>query len=211
MRELQLNPDAAYQALVERISAAYAHGQLQAHRAVNEHLTRTFWQIGHDIVEYEQGGQTRAAYGQSLLANLSRDLRLRHGKGFSRSNVIRARQFYLAYPKGATLSHLLSWSHVVELLKLDDPLERGFYEQQCAREKWSVRELQRQIKSSLFLRLAASREKSEVLKLATKGNIVSQPDDLLRNNLFVSRYAVELPKKTEMERFLKQVGKEVGR
>ena len=118
--------------------------------------TRTFWQIGHDIVEFEQGGQTRATYGQALIKNLSHDLRLRHGKGFSRSNVIRARQFYLAYPKGATLSHLLSWSHVVELLKLDDPLERGFYEQQCAREKWAVRELQRQIKSSLFLRLAVS-------------------------------------------------------
>ncbi|RFC52395.1 MAG: putative nuclease of restriction endonuclease-like (RecB) superfamily, DUF1016 family [Verrucomicrobia bacterium] len=182
MSDLQLNPDAGYQALLDRISAVYADGQLQAHRAVNEHLTRTFWQIGHDIVEYEQGGQIRAAYGKSLVTNLSRDLRLRHGKGFSRSNVIRARQFYLAYPKGATLSHLLSWSHVVELLKLDDPLERGFYEQQCAREKWAVRELQRQIKSSLFLRLAASREKSHVLKLAAEGNIVSQPDDLLRDS-----------------------------
>jgi hypothetical protein len=182
MSDFQLTKDAGYQALVDRISAVYAHGQLQAHRAVNEQLTRTFWQIGHDIVEYEQGGQTRAAYGQSLITNLSRDLRLRHGKGFSRSNVIRARQFYLAYPKGATLSHLLSWSHVVELLKLDDPLERGFYEQQCAREKWAVRELQRQIRSSLFLRLAANREKPHILKLAAEGNIVSQPDDLLRDS-----------------------------
>ena len=182
MSDFQLSTDPGYQALVDRISAVYAQGQLQAHRAVNEQLTRTFWQIGHDIMEYEQGGQPRAAYGQSLITNLSRDLRLRHGKGFSRSNVIRARQFYLAYPKGATLSHLLSWSHVVELLKLDDPLERSFYEQQCAREKWAVRELQRQIKSSLFLRLAASRDKSQVLKLAAEGNIVSQPDDLLRDS-----------------------------
>ena len=99
MSDLQLTTDPGYQALVDRISAVYAHGQLQAHRAVNEQLTRTFWQIGHDIVEFEQGGQTRAAYGQSLITNLSRDLRLRRGKGFSRSNVIRARQFYLAYQK----------------------------------------------------------------------------------------------------------------
>jgi predicted nuclease of restriction endonuclease-like (RecB) superfamily len=76
----------------------------------------------------------------------------------------------------------LSWSHVVELLKLDDTLERSFYEQQCAREKWAVRELQRQIKSSLFLRLAASRDKADILKLASQGHIVSQPDDLLRDS-----------------------------
>ena len=81
---------------------------------------------------------------------MSGDLTLRHGNGFSRSNVIRIRQFYLAYPKGATASHLLSWSHWVELLKLDDPLERSFYEQQTVREKWAVRELQRQKKSSIF-------------------------------------------------------------
>lgn len=182
MSDSQLTTDPGYQTLVDRISAIYAEGQLQAHRAVKAHLTQTFWKIGHDIVEFEQGGQARAAYGQALLTTLSHDLHLRHGKGFSRSNVIRARQFYLAYPKGATLSHLLSWSHVVELLKLDDPLERSFYEQQCAREKWAVRELQRQIKSSLFLRLAASRDKADILKLASQGHIVSQPDDLLRDS-----------------------------
>jgi predicted nuclease of restriction endonuclease-like (RecB) superfamily len=182
MSNSQLTADPGYQTLVDRISAIYAEGQLQAHRAINAHLTQTFWNIGHDIVEFEQGGQARAAYGQALLTTLSHDLHLRHGKGFSRSNVIRARQFYLAYPKGATLSHLLSWSHVVELLKLDDPLERSFYEQQCAREKWAVRELQRQIKSSLFLRLAASRDKADILTLASQGHIVSQPDDLLRDS-----------------------------
>ena len=106
---------------------------------------------------------------------------LRHGKGFSRSKVIRVRQLYLVYPKGATVSHLLSWSHVVELLKMEDPLERSFYEQQTLREKWTVRELQRQKKTSLFLRLAAGKDKETVLKLASQGQIVSQPSDLLRD------------------------------
>jgi hypothetical protein len=88
------------------------------------------------------GGKVRAEYGKNLLTRLSRDLTLRHGKGFSRRNVIRIRQFYTAYPKGAKPSHLFSWSHVVELLKLDDPLERSFYEQQAIHDKWSVPELQ---------------------------------------------------------------------
>ena len=74
----------------------------------------------------------RADYGKALIANLVRDLGLRHGKGFSRANVIYMRLFYQRYPDGAisqTLSDLLSWSHIVEPLKIEDPLERGFYEQ----------------------------------------------------------------------------------
>jgi len=107
-------------------------------------------------------------------------LTLRHGKSFSRSNIIRIRQFYIAYPKGATVSHLLTWSHLVELLKIDDQLERSFYEQQTTRERWSVRELQRQKASSLFLRLAASKDKAGILQLASQGQAVEQPSDLLR-------------------------------
>ena len=76
--------------------------------ALNAQITETYWQIGHHIVEFEQGGKVRADYGKGLLTSLSRDLTLRHGKGFSRSNVIRIRQFYLVYPKGAKASHLLS-------------------------------------------------------------------------------------------------------
>ncbi len=145
----ELTTDTAYQSLLSRISEVYTAGQLRAQQAVNAQLTATYWQIGHDIVEFEQGGKARADYGKALLDTLSRDLTYRHGRGFSRSNVIRIRQFYLTYPKGATASHLLSWSHVVELLKIDDPLERSFYEQQTLREKWAVRELQRQKKASV--------------------------------------------------------------
>ncbi len=176
-----LAADAAYQGLVRRISEVYTSGQLRAHQAVNSELTATYWQIGHDIVEFEQGGNVRAEYGKALLTRLSRDLTLRHGRGFSRSNVIRIRQFYLIYPKGATLSHLLSWSHVVELLKIDDPLERSFYEQQTIRERWAVRELQRQKKTSLFLRLAAGKDKQAILQLASQGQIIAQPADILRD------------------------------
>lgn len=144
-------------------------------------MTETYWLIGHDIVEFEQGGKARADYGKGLLATLSRDLALRHGKGFSRSNVSRFRQFYLAYPKCATASHILSWSHVVELLKIDDPLERSFYEQQTIREKWAVRELQRQKQTSLFLRLAAGKDRDAILQLAQQGQVIEQPADLLRD------------------------------
>lgn len=170
-----------YQQLLGRISEVYTAGQVRAHQAVNASITETYWQIGHDIVEFEQGGKTRADYGKGLLTSLCRDLTLRHGKGFSRSNVIRIRQFYLVYPKGAKASHLLSWSHYVELLKLEDELERSFYERQAIREKWSVPELQRQKKSSLFLRLAAGKDEDAILQFASQGQIIARPADLLRD------------------------------
>ena len=181
MNSSDLTADDGYRSLLGKISDVYTTGQTRATQAVNAHITETYWQIGHDIVEFEQGGKTRADYGTGLLASLSRDLTLRHGRGFSRSNVVRIRQFYLAHPKGATLSHQLSWSHIVELLKIEDPLERSFYEQQTLREKWAVRELQRQKKTSLFLRLAAGKDKDSILQLATQGQIIAQPGDLLRD------------------------------
>ena len=181
MSSRNLTADDGYQSLLGKISEVYTTGQARATQAVNTHITETYWQIGRDIVEFEQGGKTRADYGTGLLASLSRDLTLRHGKGFSRSNVKRFRQFYLVYPKGAKASHLLSWSHYVELLKLDDELERSFYEQQSLREKWSVPELMRQKKSSLFLRLAAGKDKDAILQLASQGQIIAAPADLLRD------------------------------
>lgn len=177
----ELTSDSGYQQLHSRIGEAYTTGQLRAHQTVNSVMTETYWQIGHDIVEFEQGGKVRADYGKSLLNNLSRDLKLLHGKGFSRSNLSRFRQFYLAYPNCAKASYILSWSHYIELLKLDDPLERSFYEQQAIREKWSVPELQRQKKSSLFLRLAAGKDKDAILQLAHQGQVIEQPADLLRD------------------------------
>jgi predicted nuclease of restriction endonuclease-like (RecB) superfamily len=172
-----------YTALLERISGTFKHSQMRAAQAVNSVLIETHWQVGQHIVEFEQQGRQRAAYGKALLEALARDLTLRHGRGFSRSNLVRIRQFYLAYPDqqiGATLSHLLTWSHIVELLKIDDSLERGFYQQQAIVERWSVRELKRQKAASLFLRLAASKDKAGILQLAKQGQIVEQPSDLLR-------------------------------
>lgn len=177
---MELTHTDGYRQLLERISDTYTQGRVRAVQAVNTQLVESYWQVGRHIVEFEQAGQLRAEYGTALINSLAADLGLRHGKGFSRSNLIRFRQFYLAYPKGATASHLLTWSHRVELLKLDDPLERGFYEKQAIAERWSVRELVRQKESSLFLRLAASKDKAGILQLARQGQLVEQPADLLR-------------------------------
>jgi len=154
-----------YKQLVNQITITYLQGQKKAVAAVNNYHLETYWQIGQYIVEFEQGGDTKAQYGKGLLQNLSIDLMLAHGRGFSQSNLIRMRQLYISYPICAELPHKLSWSHFVELLKIDDPLERSFYEKQSLLENWSTTELIRQKKASLFLRLAASKDKIGILKM----------------------------------------------
>jgi hypothetical protein len=109
-----------YSHLVSQISRIFVQGQQKAVLAVNTFLVETYWKIGQYIVEYEQGGKDKAEYGKGLLEKLSKDLSLLHGKGFSLSNVKRMRQFYIAYPISAELPHQLSWTHYVELLKIDD-------------------------------------------------------------------------------------------
>lgn len=169
-----------YQSLLSQIAETYQQGQEAAALAVNTHLVETYWRIGQYIVEFEQGGNLKAEYGKALLPKLSKDLTLSFGKGFSISNLTRMRQFYEAFPIYAKASHKLSWSHWVELLKIDDPLERSFYMQQAQIENWSIPELIRQKKASLFLRLAASKDKEGILALAQQGQLIEKPTDLIR-------------------------------
>jgi predicted nuclease of restriction endonuclease-like (RecB) superfamily len=169
-----------YEGLLGQISVTLLSGQSRAVQAVNAQLIDTYWKIGQHIVEFEQAGQQRAEYGAGLMDKLAQDLSLRHGKGFKRTNLVYMRLFYQRYPISQKPSDLLSWSHYVELLKLEDPLERSFYEKQAIHERWSIPELKRQKASSLFIRLAASKDKEGILKLADQGQLIEQPSDLLR-------------------------------
>lgn len=119
--------------------------------------------------------------GQNTEARLSRDLKLRFGKGFGRRNVLDMRRFYLAYPKWQTVSAKLSWSHFIVLLGVSDDTARKFYWKQAIHENWSKQELERQIDSSLFERLALSRDKKGVLQLSEKGHIAYNPAELIKD------------------------------
>jgi len=117
-----------YNKLLNQISETYSYGHQKTIIAVNANMVETYWKIGQHIVEFEQGGKIKAEYGKALLPNLSKDLTRSIGKGFSLSNLKRMRQLYATYPISAELPHQLTWSHLVELLKIDNPLERSFYE-----------------------------------------------------------------------------------
>jgi predicted nuclease of restriction endonuclease-like (RecB) superfamily len=154
---------------------------MQAGQAINTVLLHTYWHIGHHIVEFEQQGHSKAEYGAELLDKLSRDLTQELGKGFSRSNLVYIRKLYLTFPKSETLSHQLSWSHYFEILKADNELEISFYTKQCEKERWSVRELKRQMKSMLFHRIALSKDKEGVIRLSQQGTEVQHPQDILKD------------------------------
>ena len=194
-----------YRHLLVKISDAYVSGQVKATQAVNVQLLETYWQIGQHIVEFEQGGTTRAEYGKALISNLAKDLSLLNGKGFSRSDIVYMRLLYLRYPISQKPSHQLSWSHFVELLKIEDDLERKFYENQAIAERWSVPQLKRQKNTALFQRLALNKNKEEILKLSAQGQEIATPKDILRDPYvfdFLKIPEEKLPSEQELENHL---------
>lgn len=223
--DLTVNPttnlqtdDSEYAQLVSHISDLWEDARRNAAITVNTALLNANWQTGRYIVEFEQHGNVKAEYGKQLLTNLSRDLTRLKGKGYSRSNLFNMRLFYVRFPKIQTVSGQLTWSHYLELLKCDDPLEMQFYMKECINEGWRVRELKRQISSSLFQRLALSTDKEGVLALANEGHQVMKPADMIRDP-FVLEFAglprqkqykekeLEDALKANMEKFLLELGR----
>jgi predicted nuclease of restriction endonuclease-like (RecB) superfamily len=166
-----------YPQLISRISDILSFARSQAIRQVNQIIVKTYWEIGREIVEYEQKGKEKADYGSQLIAELSKKLTEKFGRGFTKTNLYNMSLFYKNYKIFQTLSGKLSWSHYCLLLSVSDPGARSFYEKEAIVCNWSVRQLDRQINSMLYERLALSRDKNGVLKLANKGQTIEKPGD----------------------------------
>lgn len=176
--------------------------------AVNVAEVYTKFHIGQYIVEYEQKGKIRAEYGKAVLKELSRRLTDRFGDGWSYSSLKNIRQFYIVFSKrlptgcqNQKATHRLanypetwvyqsdtsipafslSWSHYLILMRVENPEARNFYEIECAEQQWSKRQLSRQVGSSLYERLALSRNKDEVMRLAQEGQTIEKPADIIKN------------------------------
>lgn len=170
--------------MIEQIETLLVNARRKVAAEVNTTLLSTYWQIGRLIVENEQQHNNRAEYGRQTLKTLSKILTQKFGKGFSVSNLQSMRRFYLTHEKQQTVSVKLSWSHYCELLIISDEQKRSFYEKECEKARWSVRELKRQIESSLFEQLLLSNgnaNKEKVLSLSQKGNEIEKPEDIIRD------------------------------
>lgn len=209
---------AAEERLYERVIAILESARTHVSRSVNAAMVQAYWHIGREIVEVEQGGRERAAYGEQVIDRLALRLAKRYSQGFGVRTLRRVRQFYLTYQHGSLIPSMargrhepptnegtiaqteirsavlskstdvsfptsLSWSHYLVLMRVANASARAFYEIEAARANWAARDLERQVASMLYERLAKSRDKDKVLALAREGQQVSTPADVLKDPL----------------------------
>ena len=188
------------------------------YKAVNYTMIISNWDIGQVIVEEEQQGKDKAQYGKYIIKNLAQRLTIEYGEGYNEAHLRYCRLFYKGFPIrhavrdelenpiqsirhaardefNLTLHPLLSiirtelsWTHYRILLKVEKELARQFYMNEAANSNWNTRQLERQINSLLYERIALSKDNSEVLELANKGMVLQKPSDLIKDP-FVLEFA----------------------
>ena len=151
------------------------------YRSINFAMVLAYWNIGKVIVEEEQQGKERAEYGKALIKELSSRLTKEYGKGFDESNLRNIRQFYITFPNCDALRRELTWTHYRLLLRIEKEDARNFYMLETVDSNWSTRELERQIDSLLYERIALSKNKEKVKELSTKGHVVQKPEDIIKD------------------------------
>jgi len=175
-----INHDNEINNIFDSIKDLVINSRNKVYQTVNTEMLNLYWNIGKAIMEIQQGDE-RASYGDAVLDRLSQKLTNEFGKGFSSRNLRTMRKFYLMYPIWKTVSAKLSWSHYLELIKIDEEPKRNFYLNECINSKWSVRELQRQRDSLLYERLTLSADKEKILELSEKGQILKTSKDLVKD------------------------------
>ena len=244
MNDIQLREDT----LFERISALIDLARKRVRTTIDTTMVYTYYGVGHYIVEDEQQGEQRAQYGQAVLKNLSARLTDKYGEGWSVDTLENCRKFYLVYSimsDGQTKSETsfrkldnqspaipetpsrksennqsftLSWSHYLVLMRIKNEEERRFYEIECQKQDWSVRQLKREYGTSLYERLALSRDKEEVMRLSQEGQTIEKPKDIIKDPLTLeflglrrdssfSESSLESAIITKLQDFLLEMGK----
>ena len=183
--------------LVLEISTIVNEIKTNLSKEINKSIIYVYWNIGKIIVKHENEDNNRLEYGKEVLKELSKELTKLLGKGYSLTNLTYMRWFYNVYPDYNMINNSLSWSHYVELITIKDDKKRNFYEKECINSNWSVRELQRQLDTSLFERLLLSdgkNNKKKVLELSKKGQIVNKPSDIIKQPYVFEFLGIKEPK-----------------
>ena len=231
MKKLVKNPPELFEQVDKLIE--FARGILV--RTTNRTMVVTYFMVGKLIVEHLQTGGKKAKYADKTIEQLSNKLITKYGKGYSQRNLEQMRKFYLMYQSripqnssaelknnsietGLEIKFTLGWSHYLILCRIKEEAERKFYEIEAANNDWNLEELQRQLNSSLYERLALSKNKKKVSQLSKKGQIIQQPKDLIKNPYileflgleekpFYSETDLETAIINQIEKFMLELGK----
>jgi predicted nuclease of restriction endonuclease-like (RecB) superfamily len=171
------------QTLLGSLGELIRDARKQALRAVDIIQVQTCWQIGRHIVEFEQGGEARAAYGKRLLPELAKSLTREFGKGFDERNLRHMRGFYLLFPIWDAVRTELSWTHYRTLLRIENDAARRWYMNETATQNWTTRALERQIGTLYYERLLSSQDRAAVENeaLANLKAITNNPREFVRD------------------------------
>ncbi len=173
------------QSIIPDIKAIIATAKDKAIRAVDTERTLMYWQIGKRIFEEEQQGKDRAEYGEYLTKYIAQQLEPEFGSGYSKRQIELFRQFYRTFPIANTLYSQLSWSQYKLIIRLDNQYTREFYIAETVKNNWTVRQLERQINSSLFERLLMSNDKESVLAVAKNEKLPSDAKEIIKDPMYL--------------------------
>ena len=183
--------DTTLQVFFNDIKSIINSARNNAVRSVDFCRVKMYWAIGKRIVEKEQQGKERAAYGTYLIKNLAKEIEPEFGSGFGERQLKFCRQFYNTYPNGNALRSQLNWSQYRMLIQIPDPDKREYYELEAVNEGWTGRQLERQINSMLYERLLMSNNKESVLAVARKERIPERPEEIIKDPVILEFLGLE--------------------
>lgn len=169
------------QSIIPDIKAIIATAQDKAIRAVDNERTLMYWAIGKRIFEEEQQGKDRADYGTYLIQFIAQELEPEYGSGYSKRQIELFRQFYRTFPIANAVRSQLSWTHYKHIIRLDSQDKRDFYIAETVKNNWTVRQLERQINSSLWERLLMSSDRKDVLAVARNEKLPSDARQIIKD------------------------------
>ncbi len=195
----------------QEVHAILDEAKSKIYEAANNIMTYAYWNVGKRIIEQEQKGNRKAKYGSYLIKRLSQELSDEYGTGFSVANIRNCRQLYLTFPKesyGYSLIGKIHWSHLRTIMRLDDEEERNFYLKEVANEYWSVKELERNIKSGYYKRILSTQFPD---KVGQTSSFVKDPYVLefmgIRDNKEIAEKDVENAIISNLQKFLLELGR----
>ena len=177
--------------LISEIRLIIESARTNAVRSVDFCRVQMYWQIGRRIVEEEQGGQSRAEYGKSLIKNLAKELEPEFGSGFGKRQLDYSKKFYLEFPIVHTLYAQLNWSQYKWLLDIPDKDKREYYILETINNCWTARQMKRQINSMLYERLLLSNDKESVLAMARKEKKPEKPQEIVKDPMVLEFLGLE--------------------